>query len=132
MFFVLFLLSVACGVLVFVRLAGSDAWLAKGLREDRIGAVAVTCLLGVCAIALLILLYVLLPLIPASLAAAFAGPDKNLPGKDMHETVVGDIFRWLLLLCIPILSAYLLYWLYLAVHWVIKKSALPSWRPKSR
>ena len=119
MFFVLFLLSVACGVLVFVRLAGSDPWLAKGIREDRIGAVAVTCLLGVCAIALLILLYVLLPLIPASLAAAFADPDKNLPGENTNETIATDIFRWFLLLCIPILSAYLLYWLYLAAHWVI-------------
>lgn len=132
MFFVLFLLSVACGALLFVRLASSDAWLTKGLREDRIGAVIVTCFLGVCAIVLLTLLYVFLPLLPASLAAALAGPDKGLAGEDTQETFVGDIIRWFLLLCIPILSAYLLYWLYRTVHWVIKKSVSLCLRPKSR
>jgi len=132
MFSVLFLLSITCGALLFVKLTSSDAWLAKGIKEDRIGAVVVACFLGVCAIALLILLYVLLPLIPASLAAAFAGPDKTFPGEDTHEAVVGDIISWLLLLCIPILSAYLLYLLYRTVHWIIKKSVSLCVGTKSR
>jgi hypothetical protein len=132
MFSVLFLLSVICGAFLFTSLASSDAWLAKGLREDKIGAVIVACFLGVCAIALLTLLYVFLPLIPASLTAALAGPDKNLPGEGAQETIVVDIIRWFLLLCIPILSAYLLYLLYRAVHWVIKKSMSLRLRPKSR
>jgi uncharacterized membrane protein len=133
MFSVLFLLSITCGALLFVKLASSDVWLAKGIKEDRIGAVIVACFLGVCAIALLILLYMLLPLIPASLAEAFAGPGKTFPGaEDTHEAFVGDIISWLLLLCIPILSAYLLYLLYRTVHWVIKKSVSLCVGPKSR
>lgn len=133
MFSVLFLLSVACGVLLFVKLASSDVWLAKGLREDRISAVLVTCFLGACALILLTLLYVFLPLIPASLTAALAGTDKDLAGKDIQESLIGHIVRWFLLLCIPILAAYLLYLLYRTVYWVIKKSASLRLRPtKSR
>jgi hypothetical protein len=132
MFSVLFLLSVVCGALIFVRLARFDVWLVKGLMEDRVGAVIVTCILGACAIVLLTFLYLFLPLIPDSLAAAFAGPDKDLPaGENTHESLVVDIISWFLLLSIPILSSYLLYWLYRAMQWVIKKSVPLSWRPKS-
>jgi hypothetical protein len=133
MFSVLFLLSITCGALLFVKLASSDAWLTKGIKEDRIGAVVVACFLGVCAIALLIFLYMFLPLLPASIAEAFAGPDKTFPGTDeTHEAFVGDIINWFLLLCIPILSAYLLYLLYRTVHWVIKKSMSLCVGTKSR
>lgn len=133
MFSVLFLLSIACGALLFVKLASSDAWLAKGIKEDRVGAVVVACFLGVCAVALLIFLYMFLPLLPASLAEAFAAPSKTFPAaEDTHEAFVEDIIRWFLLLCIPILSAYLLYLFYRAVHWVIKKSVSLCVGTKSR
>jgi uncharacterized membrane protein len=133
MFSVLFLLSITCGALLFVKLASSDAWLAKGIKEDRIGAVIVACFLGICAIALLTLLYMFLPRIPASLAEAFAAPSKTFPAaEETHEAFVGDIISWFLLLCIPILSAYLLYWLYRTVHWVIKKSVSLCIGTKSR
>jgi hypothetical protein len=126
MFIALFLLSATCGVFLFIRLAGTDDWLAKGLREDRVGAVVITCFLGICAILLLALLYVLLPLIPASLAAAFADAAKELPAENTHESIFVDIIRWLLLLCVPILASYLLHWVYRATQWVIKKSTLVS------
>jgi hypothetical protein len=132
MFSILFLLSVVCGAFLFARLISFDAWLTKGLREDKIGAVIVVCFLGVCAFVLLTLLYVFLPLIPASLTAAFAVPDKDLTGENTQGTLVEDIIRWFLLLCIPILSAYLLYLLYRTVHWVIKKSMSLCLKPKSR
>jgi hypothetical protein len=128
----LFLLSIACGAFLFVRLASSDVWLTKGLREDRISAVLVACFLGACAIILLTLLYVFLPLIPASLAATLTGADKDLAGEDTQKTFSGDIVRWLLLLCTPILAAYLLYLLYRTVYWIVKKSASLRLRPKSR
>ncbi|MCJ7728415.1 MAG: hypothetical protein MUO27_00810 [Sedimentisphaerales bacterium] len=111
---------------MFIRLAGTDDWLAKGLREDRVGAVVVTCFLGICAILLLALLYVLLPLIPASLAAIFADAGKDLSAENTHESIFVDILRWLLLLCAPILASYLLHWVYRATQWLIKKSTLVS------
>lgn len=132
MFYILFLLSLVCGAFLFAKLTSSDVWLTKGLREDRIGAVIVACVLGACAIVLLTSLYVLLPLIPASLSTALAVPNKDSAGGDTQETLVMDIIGWLLLLCIPIISAYLLFLLYRTVHWVIKKSASLCLRPKSR
>lgn len=124
---VLFLISVTCGAILFFKLTGPDTWLAKGLREDRIGAVIATCFLGICAILLLALLYVLLPLIPASLALAFAAPNKDLSQPDTQETFFGEITHWILLLGVPILAGYLLYWIYRLVGWVVKKtSPLPG------
>ncbi len=124
---VLFLISVTCGAILFFKLTGPDTWLVKGLREDRIGAVIATCFLGICAILLLALLYVLLPLIPASLAAAFTGPEKDLSQEDTDESFLGDITRWILLLGVPILAGYLLHWIYRLVGWVAKKtSPLPG------
>lgn len=131
MFFILFTLSAVCGALVFIRLTGSDDWLARGLREDKISAVAVTCLLGVCAIGIFILLYAFLSLIPDSLAPVFANAGKDLPKEDTRNVFVEDIIHWFLLLCIPILAGYLLHWLYRGAQWVIKKSTQLHWKPKS-
>ena len=127
---ILFLLSTAGGVLLFVRLTGSDAWLTKGLREDKFSAVVVMCTLIVCAILLFILFRASLSPIMVSLAAASRTPDSDLPAENVQDTFTGGIIYWLLLLCVPILSAYLLHWLYRSVHWVIKKSLLLHSKPK--
>jgi len=128
---ILFLFSVACGVLLFVRLTGSDAWLTKGLRDDKFGAIVVMCTLIVCAILLFILLRASLSPIMVSLAAASKTPDNDFPRENVQEAFAGGIVYWLLLLCIPIISGYLLYWLYRTVHWVIKKSLLLRSKLKS-
>ena len=112
MFIALFLLSVAAGAVLFIRLLGPDDWLVKGLREDRGSAVVVTCCVVLCAVLLIILLFLFLRVIPSLWTPAVAGTD--MPTEHSHEFRVWNIVHWFLCLCIPIISGYLLYLLYSA------------------
>ena len=127
----LLLLSIAVGVILFVKLLGPDAWLIKGLMEDKIGAIVGICLVVVSAILLSILLRFFLLNIPVLLAASSVGPDKDSIREYAQQTYAWDIVVRLLILCIPIVTAYLLYQLYRATNWVIRKFVLLFLRPKS-
>lgn len=131
MFLFLFLLSVTVGVVLFVGLLGHDAWLIKGLKEDRVGAIIATCFVVVCAILLVILLRFLLHLIPDLFATASTGANRHLPAESTKVVPVWDIILWFLFFCTPILSGFLLYVLYRTMHSVIKKFALRCYRLKS-
>lgn len=119
MFYVLFSLSVAVGAVLFIRLLGPDAWLVKGLREDKVSAVVVTCFVVVCAVLLIISLVFLLRIIPSLWAPAIAAADNDMQTEHLHESLVWNVVHWFLSLCIPILSGYLLYLLYSMVYRVL-------------
>jgi len=118
----LFPLSVAIGMAIFIRRLGPDAWLIRGLKDDSMAAVVVMCLLIVGAISLVFALRCSLSFIPTSSAAAVGttefGPSQAIAAA---EGSVLPIVRWLLLLCIPIVSGYLLSVLYRPVDWMARR-----------
>jgi hypothetical protein len=132
MFSILFIFSVACGILVFLRLTGCGAWLTKGLREDKIGAVIATCIFITLTIILFILLRNSLPTVLASFAETQMDPDENLLVGDTPQVIAGKIIYWLSILCVPILLGFLLCWVYRVVRWIVRKSLPSALRPKSQ
>jgi len=122
----LFPLSVAIGMAIFIRRLGPDAWLIRGLKDDSMAAVVVMCLLIVGAISLVFALRCSLSFIPTSSAAAVGttefGPSQAIAAAENSQAgSVLPIVRWLLLLCIPIVSGYLLSVLYRPVDWMARR-----------
>jgi len=56
MSFVILGLSLVFGMIVFVKLIGPDAWLIRGLRGDKLGAVVALCSILLCGTLIFLLL----------------------------------------------------------------------------
>lgn len=117
-FWILFLVSVVAGLIVFVSRLGPDDWLLKGLRDDKIAPVVVMCLLVILGILLFFSLIFLLRVISGTIAIAFARAVLGMPVEEGQRIPTWDVVNGLLLLGAPVVSGYLLYLLYQVLLWV--------------
>ncbi|MBN2136546.1 MAG: hypothetical protein JW720_01945 [Sedimentisphaerales bacterium] len=120
----IFALSLAFGVVVFVRLIGPDAWLIKGLRSDKIGAVVAFCSILVCGVAIFLLLQLSLSVLPTLVKEASAATDNDSAVEYRQGIQVWDVFACILSFCVPILTGYLLSVLYRGIYGAVRKLAL--------
>lgn len=124
MSFVILTLSLAFGAMVFVKLIGPDAWLIRGLRGDKLGAVIALCSILLCGMLIFLLLRFSLTLVeelPIRVSAAAAGdsPPQYAPGLPAWDVLV-----CLLSFCLPIITGYLLSLLYRGVYEAARRLAL--------
>jgi len=120
----LFVFSLLFGAVIFVKLIGSDSWLIKGLRGDKIGAVVAFCTIILCGAVIFFSLRFSLSFLPNLLTDALAGPDNRVKVEYAQTANMWDAIVWFLSLCVPILTGYLLSLLYRGVYRVVKRFAL--------
>ena len=121
---VLFMISLGFGAMVFVRLIGPDAWLIKGLRGDRPGAIVAFCTIVLCGVVIFLGLRFSLSLLPDLLSSRRAGVEPDSAAEYAYGAQVVNGIVWLLSLCVPILTGYLLGVLYRSVYRICRRLAL--------
>lgn len=124
MSFVILGLSLAFGMVVFVKLIGPDAWLIRGLRGDKLGAVVALCSILLCGALILLLLRLSLSAIQELPTAVSAAATGDSPLQYAKRLQVWDVFANLASFCLPILTGYLLSLLYRGVYRTITRIAL--------
>jgi len=124
MSFVILALSLAFGAIVFVKLIGPDAWLIKGLRRDKLGAVVAFCSILLCGMLIFLLLRFSLSLVqelPIGVSAAAA--DDSSP-EYAQRLQAWDGLVCLMSFCLPIITGYLLGLVYRGVYGAVTRLAL--------
>lgn len=121
----LFALSMIFGALLFVKLIGPDAWLIRGLRGDKIGAVLAFCTIIPCGILIFLLLRFSLSLLPGLITGTSpaAAADTNSTTEYAEKVQVCHIAVCLMSFCVPIVTGYLLSLLYRAVYGIVRRLA---------
>lgn len=114
-------ISLAFGAIVFIRLIGPDAWLIRGLRGDKLGAVVALCSILMCGAAIFFLLRFSLEQLPIGASAASGSDPSPEYGADLH---IWDIISDLLAFCIPIATGCLLSIIYRGVYCAVQRFAL--------
>lgn len=124
MSFLILGISLIFGVAVFVKLIGSDAWLIRGLRGDKIGAVFVLCSILLCGALIFFLLHFSLSLLEELPARASATAEADSAAEYTARLSGWDIVVCLFSFCLPILTGYLLSLIYRAVYGAVRRLAL--------
>ena len=117
-------LSLAFGMIVFVKLIGPDAWLIRGLRGDKLGAVVALCSIVLCGALILLLLRFSLSMVLELPIAVSAAAARDSSPEYAQRLQVWDIFVYLASFCLPILTGYVLSLLYRAVYRTVTRIAL--------
>ena len=124
MSFVILALSLAFGAIVFVKLIGSDAWLIRGLRGDKLGAVVALCSILLCGMLIFLLLRFSLSLVqelPIGVSEAVAGDSSPQYAQRLHAW---DGLVCLVSFCLPIITGYLLSLLYRGIYEAVRRLSL--------
>ena len=119
-------LSLAIGAIVFVKLIGPDAWLIRGIRGDKLGAVVALCSILLCGALVFFLLRFSVSLLedmPMG-ASASAASGKNLMPENTQNLNMWDVIVCLLSFCVPIATGYLLSLIYRGVYRAVRRLAL--------
>jgi len=124
MSFMILALSLAFGAMVFVRLIGSDTWLIKGLRGDKLGAIVALCSILLCGAVIFFLLRFSLSLLQELPAGASAASDTELTPEYAQHFHIWDVVLGLLTFCTPIATAYLLSLIYKGIYQAVRRLAI--------
>jgi len=122
--FVILGLSLAFGVIVFVKMIGPDAWLIRGLRGDKLGAVVALCSILLCGALILLLLQFSLSVVKELPIAVSAAAPRNSSPEYAQRPQAWDVLICLASFCIPIATGYLLSLLYRGVYRAVTRLAL--------
>ena len=121
---VILAISLVFGGIVFVKLIGSDAWLIKGLRGDKLGAVMALCSILLCGMLIFLLLRLSLSVIEdlsTGVSTAGAGDSSGQYGQRLQ---IWGVLVYLVSFCLPIITAYLLSVLYRVVYGAVRLLAV--------
>jgi len=111
-------------MIVFVMLIGPEAWLIRGLRGDKLGAVVALCSIVLCGALILLLLRFSLSMVLELPIAVSAAAARDSSPEYAQRLQVWDIFVYLASFCLPILTGYVLSLLYRAVYRTVTRIAL--------
>jgi len=124
MSFIILGLSLAFGMIVFVKLIGPDAWLIRGLRGDKLGAVVALCSILLCGTLIFLLLQFSLSMVQELPTAVSAAAARDSSPEYAQHLQAWDVLVCLASFCIPILTGYLLSLLYRGVYRAVTRLAL--------
>lgn len=117
-------ISLMFGAIVFVKLIGPDAWLIRGIRGDKLGAVIALCSILLCGAAIFFLLRFSLSHLQALPIGASAAQNDDLPVNYTQPLRIWDVVFGLLTFCTPIATAYLLSLIYRGIYEAARRLAL--------
>ena len=117
-------LSLAFGAIVFIKLIGPDAWLIRGLRGDKLGAVVALCSILLCGALIFFLLRFSLSLLQELPMGASAASERNSTPEYTQNLPIWDVIVFLLTFCVPIATGYLLSVIYRGVYRAVRRFAL--------
>ena len=124
MSFLILAISLVFGAAVFVILIGPDAWLIRGLRGDKFGAVVALFSILLCGMLIFFLLHFSLSLLEELPTRASAAADIDSAVEYTQNLSGWDIVTGLLSFCLPILTGYLLSLIYRGVYGAVRRFAL--------
>ena len=124
MSFMILAISLMFGAIVFVRLIGPDAWLIRGLRGDKLGAVIALCSILLCGALIFSFLRFSLSHLQELPIGASAAQNDDLPGSYTQPLRIWDVVFGLLTFCTPIATAYLLSLIYRGIYGAARRLAL--------
>ena len=124
MSFMILALSLVFGAAVFVKLIGPDAWLIRGLRGDKLGAVIALCSILLCGALIFFMLQFSLSLIEELPMEASAASTMDLTPEYTQNLHMWDVIVCLLSFCVPIATGYLLSLIYRGVYRAVRRLAL--------
>ncbi|MHC4742679.1 MAG: hypothetical protein ACYS8Z_12245 [Planctomycetota bacterium] len=117
-------ISLAFGSIVFVRLIGSDSWLIRGLRCDKLGAIIALCSILLCGALIFFLLRFSLSHLQELPLGASAASEGDLAADYTQNLRIWDVILGLLTFCTPIVTAYLLSLIYRGICEAVRRLAL--------
>jgi hypothetical protein len=120
----IFALSLAFGAVIFVRLIGPDAWLIRGLRGDKLGAIIALCSILLCGALIFFLLQFSLSFIGELPMGASAAPKEDFVSEYTQHLNIWDVIVCLLSFCVPIATGYLLSLIYRGIYRAVRRLAI--------
>ena len=121
---VFFALSLTLGAVIFARLIGPDAWLIKGLRGDKPGAVVAFCSTVLCGALIFLLLRSSVSLLPHLIRRAYGVTEADLAAEYPQQLQIWDAIVCLVAFCVPIVTGYMLSVLYRGISGLVKRLKL--------
>jgi hypothetical protein len=120
----IFALSLAFGAVIFVRLIGPDAWLIRGLRGDKLGAIIALCSILLCGALIFFLLQFSLSFIGELPIGASAASNGDFVPEYSRRLNMWNVIVGLLSFCVPLATGCLLSLIYRGVYRAVRRLAI--------